>query len=99
MSQLPEFRSYGDYSNDNYGAHSLVFTDTQGNDFYFSYKTCVAFSTIKTGLVCSENVWSVTTGKHLNWIQPDKKERVSNDVFEQMLKELSWRDLISRNQS
>lgn len=56
-------------------------------DLYFSYETVVAFRSPKTGLVISENVWSSTTGKHLNWINPDKDRRVKHEEFEKLLKE------------
>jgi hypothetical protein len=55
---------------------------------FYSYKTIVAFYDVVTGLVCSENVWGVTTGKHLNWIQPDKKRCVKSAEFDSMLKEM-----------
>ena len=79
---LPTIRSYGDYASSNYGAHSLevtlgVFT------VYFSYQTPVAFETPQDGLVCRENDWSTTTGKHLNQIEPNKKKRVKSAEFEQ----------------
>ena len=48
------------------------------NEFYFSYETCVAFSdghqTVK-----SKNVWSNTTGRHLNSLMGDT---VPHDEFE-----------------
>lgn len=56
---------------------------------YFSYETCVAFWTPKTGLVVSENIWGNTTGKHLNWLDGGRKERrVPYSEFEKQLKEL-----------
>jgi len=82
---VPSFRSYGDYSSSNYGVNSMLFVDTKGREFYFSYKTLVAFRSLKTGLVCRKNEWGVTTGKHLNWIQPDHKARVSSEEFDQLL--------------
>ena len=81
---IPEFNVYGDYSQTNYGTHTLVFTDPMGNDFYFSYRTLVAFRTPDTGLVVHENNWSQTTGKHLNWIDgggTKKKDRLSGGEF------------------
>jgi hypothetical protein len=48
---------------------------------YFSYDTCVGYWYSGEGTVVSENVWSVTTGKHLNYWQADKKARVPNDEF------------------
>src|SRR3972149_2372874 len=80
MQGLPTIRNYGDYASSNYGAHTLAVSIGQIT-VYFSYKTPVAFET-PHGLVCSENVWSTTTGKHLNWIEPDKTKRVSNLEFE-----------------
>jgi hypothetical protein len=52
---------------------------------YFSYKTVVAFSDSTSGLKCSENVWSTTTGKFLNYIEPDKKSRLQHDEFSEAL--------------
>lgn len=49
-------------------------------ELYFSYSTIVAFRTPFTGLVVSENVWSNTTGKHLNWLC-DKDDRVPRQEF------------------
>ena len=73
--------NYGQYSNDNYGTHTLGFTDSQGNDFYFSYNTLVAF-TYKGNLYVHANDWGNTTGKHLNWIDGgDKKARLSHEDF------------------
>jgi len=46
---------------------------TGGVDLYFSYETVVAFNAGE-GLVVSENVWSGTTGKHLNGIDGGSAE-------------------------
>lgn len=48
---------------------------------WFSYETIVAFRTPQTGLVVCENVWGMTTGKHLNWIDDDKSIRVPREEF------------------
>jgi hypothetical protein len=77
--------NYGQYDSGNYGAHT-IYIDVGSFTFYFSYQTCVAFNSPGMGLVVSENIWSTTTGKHLNWIQEDKKRRIKNDEFEAMLK-------------
>ena len=82
--ELPRFRSYGNYSSDNYGAHSLEFT-IGALSVYFSYETPVAFS-VPGGLVVRENDWGPTTGKHLNWIDRDKSKRISGADFEKALK-------------
>lgn len=48
---------------------------------YFSYETVVAFSSPHSGFVISKNVWSVTTGRHLNEINDLKSNRVSHEAF------------------
>jgi len=83
----PDARCYGNYKNEAYGLHAMVFTDPKGNDFYFSYETLVAFKTASTGLVCMVNNWKTTTGKHLNRIQPDKKRRVTKEEFDRIFAE------------
>jgi hypothetical protein len=52
-----------------------------GITFWFSYRTIIAFQTPDDGIVVSENNWSVTTGKHLNYIEDDKKRRVPYSEF------------------
>lgn len=86
MSRLPTFRTYGNYSSSNYGAHALVFSLPDGRDIYFSYETPVAFRG-KNGLVIRENDWGPTTGKHLNAINDDKKRRISGAEFERLIVE------------
>ena len=86
-TELPSFRSYGDYSSNNYGVNALVFNSPAGT-FYFSYKTLVAFYHPERGRVVHENYWGPTTGKHLNWIDDgDKKGRVGRDEFERLYAE------------
>lgn len=53
-------------------------------DYYFSYKTLVAFRTPKGGLICHKNDWGTTTGKHLNKTQYDHSKRVDSATFEKM---------------
>ena len=82
---IPAFDSYGNYSSDNYGAHTLRFTDPSGRDWYFSYRTLVAVYVPGEGLTVHRNDWGPTTGKHLNWIDgglPEaKRARLSPDDF------------------
>lgn len=85
--KLPEISNYGKYGSDNYGAHTLR-VDFQNFTLYYSYETIVAYDDVTDGLVVSENVWSTTTGKHLNWIQSDKKKRVKHSEFLVMLEEM-----------
>jgi hypothetical protein len=54
----------------------------------FSYETVIAFNSPFSGFVISENVWSTTTGRHLNEIHPDKSLRIPNEEFKQKLSEV-----------
>ena len=80
--------SYGDYSSDNYGAHCLK-VELGARRFYFSYNTLVAFkgenSKGEYFFVIHKNDWGNTTGKHLNWINPDKDRRVDDKEFNKQL--------------
>lgn len=81
--------SYGNYANDNYGNNTIK-VNVETATFYFSYQTCVAFHTYQTGLVVCENVWSTTTGKHLNWIDGgDKEGRLPYREFQAQLAEVT----------
>ena len=86
------FKNYGNYSSDNYGKHSLVFTDPKGNRFWFSYDTLIAFCSDK-GFFVRQNDWSTTTGKHLNWINTDKKERLTSEQFKAKYKDSFGKEL------
>lgn len=85
--KLTTIGSYGNYKSSNYGAHSLIVM-FEKLTLYYSYKTIVAFNTLFTGLVCRQNDWQKTTGKHLNVIQPDKKKRLPSEQFEAKLAEV-----------
>ena len=80
------YENYGNYSSTNYGTHTLVFTDSIGYKYYFSYTTLIAFYTPKSGLVIRDNVWGPTTGKHLNWINEDKTIRKTSEEFNELYK-------------
>lgn len=81
MPNLPEFSTYCNYKSDNYGTRALRF-DHEGNTFWFSYKTLIAFRAGPNRYVRT-NDWGPTTGKHLNAIDGgDKKARLSSDDFE-----------------
>ena len=54
-------------------------------ELYFSYETIVGFKRWSDEPVLSENIWSNTTGKHLNQISDDKERRVPHKEFEKML--------------
>jgi|SRR5690349_16305730 len=96
--ELPQFQSYGNYSNDNYGNHTLqIFLP--GITLWYSYKTIVAYRDSQDGLVVCENIWGPTTGKHLNWIDDgDKKNRIKSDEFDTMLKAALERHFVVERQ-
>lgn len=80
-------RSYGNYSSDNYGVHCMTMEDDYGNQFWFSYNTLVAFM-VKGEFHIVKNYWGSTTGKHLNWIDSDKRIRETKEEFEENYKRL-----------
>lgn len=84
MTTQPSIGSYMQHSSNNYGVNSLYF-ECGDLRVYFSYQTPVAFWTPTTGIVCRENDWSATTGKHLNAIQPKKSKRIVGRLFEEQL--------------
>lgn len=60
-------------------------------ELYFSYDTIVAFQERGQEIVASQNVWSSTTGRHLNEIdggeKEERKDRVSHQEFRKALDE------------
>jgi hypothetical protein len=74
------YYNYGQYSSDNYGAHTLCF-ETPTGKYWFSYDTLVAFD-INGEFHIIKNYWSTTTGKHLNWINSNKRIREDQETFE-----------------
>lgn len=77
-----------------------VRVDANGKSYflYFSYQTLVG---IEWGWGCKyviQNYWSVTTGKLLNQLEPDKKKRLNSDDFNakvnQMFLEINKVDII-----
>jgi len=66
---------------------NLYFLMDNGMKVFYSYSTPVAFQPINSAeVVVCENVWSVTTAKHLNWIEdwagyPRKQNRLKRDEF------------------
>jgi len=88
-AQLPSISSYGQYSSDNYGAHTLR-VDIGPLTVWFSYKTPVAFQVDGKPRVVRKNDWAATTGKHLNWIDGGKdnpqakKRRVDSETFDNL---------------
>ena len=78
--------SYGQYSSDNYGVNTL-YIELPKITYYFSYQTLVAFYYGNEYCV-SHNYWGTTTGKHLNWIDPDHSIRLNNEDFHKRLLEV-----------
>lgn len=84
---LPRIGNYGEYSSDNYGAHTLV-VEIGPLTVWFSYRTPVAFQVDGHARVVHQNDWSTTTGKHLNWIdRGNKRDRVDGETFERLWQE------------
>ena len=75
-------------TNVNHPLNTPNFTEVKVNNLtlWFSYETLIAFRASPCGLVVRENEWSVTTGKHLNYLC-DKKERVSRERFYEIAKQ------------
>lgn len=53
-----------------------------GTTFWFSYATCIAFTTNTDELHIVENVWGPTTGHHLNMIDKHHKKRMPKPEFD-----------------
>lgn len=54
--------------------------------YYFSYRTLVAFHAPSTGLVVRKNDFGTTTGRHLNFIDGGaKKNRLDATTFQEKL--------------
>ena len=72
---------------------NLYYRDEDGIRIFYSYSTPVAFENTKNGFSkrsISENVWSITTAKHLNWIEDfwgceRKSFRSKHEDFEKSL--------------
>jgi hypothetical protein len=70
---------------------NLYFQMEDGMKVFYSYSTPVGFQPRNSGeVVVCENVWSVTTAKHLNWIEdwagyPRKQNRLKRDEFKEAL--------------
>ena len=70
---------------------SLYCENSGSNQIYYSYNTTVAVKTPIETYVC-ENVWSVTTGKHLNRI-----EEITGSNKEYRMKYNDFRDFCIKN--
>lgn len=82
--------TYGNYSyntSESYQkSRASKWKDDLGIIYYKSYSTIVAFEYPGHQLVVRDNVWSTTTGKHLNWIDGgNKKHRHDKEGFNKAL--------------
>lgn len=70
------------------GNESNISVDVGNLTIFFSYKTVVAINHPSCGLLCSKNIWGKTSGKHINFIEPDKKKRVDNKIVIKKLEDI-----------
>ena len=54
----------------------------------YSYKTPIAYQVGYSKIVTRRNDWGPTTGKHLNWCDDDKANRIDGQVFVECLERL-----------
>lgn len=82
--EFPSIRSYGPTDFDGRAMQLTLPKIT----IWFSYEVPVAFRSGKHGRVVRQNVWSNTTGRHLNLIDGGaKSDRVNSETFENQLQE------------
>jgi hypothetical protein len=55
---------------------------------YFSYSECIGFQIDNNEPVFSENIWSLTTAKHLNFLGSKKEDRLPREQFLERLEGL-----------
>ena len=79
-------------------SNSMHRIELDGITIWFSYETPIAFGVdenvgdddspkwVRMPIV-TKNIWSQTTGKHLNLVDPDKSIRINNNEFNKLLKE------------
>jgi len=69
--------------------NKAIYVDFMNVTFFMSYKTCIAFDSVSTGLVVQDNIWGNTTGAHLNAIDGGdllaKSKRVNSRQFAEKL--------------
>lgn len=65
---------------------NLTRVETNGVQVFYSYETPIAFDSPDHGVVLSENLWSTTTGKHLNYVSRTA-QRIPREEFVTKLNE------------
>lgn len=74
-------------------ASNANYIEIWGVRFFYSYDTCVAVD-YGRGLKICKNIWSNTTGKHLNWLDRDHSIRLSGEEFEKEIKKAcAWANI------
>lgn len=53
-------------------------------NLYYSYNTLIAIKDIDNVIYVSENIYSNTTGKYLDKIEPNKMNRLKREIFEKL---------------
>lgn len=70
---------------DNGSNNAHVVTDGKGNEYLFSYATCVAYLSKKGRLYVTNKHWSTTTSKHINEFCNDlKRIEKSQEYFDNL---------------
>lgn len=52
---------------------------------YFSYAECIGLQIDNNEPIFSENIWSLTTAKHLNFLGSKKENRLPREQFLELL--------------
>ena len=60
----------------------LISKNKNSITLYYSYQTLIAIKDIDNTYFVSENIYSNTTGKYINTLEPNKDNRLKREVFE-----------------
>lgn len=91
---LPSFQSYANYANKSSAYNSLQFF-LPNVTLWFSYGSLVAFKPLGNPTIISENIWGNTSGKHINLIEPNKKNRIPRELFKLLWDEFESTGMIA----
>lgn len=64
----------------------ISYDNNKASIIWFSYETPIAFVRNTTDVVMTKNIWSSTTGKHLNMVN-QYADRLENNVFNALLED------------
>lgn len=80
--------SYGKNRDNNYGVNSLM-VELEDITLYYSYNTIIGLHSYKLGLkIVSSNVWSHTTGKHINTLKGRGFKEIKNKEFKEIINKI-----------